>query len=142
MPLALIASAGVNANEYLAKHIADLGYPRPVIVASSGEARRRLAEKDFEIVVINTPLPDEFGHELGSYAVESSHAGVLLLAKSGTAEVGGDQTPNAMFAGFVQDDAYPLACIVAVEHGGSGSATCAPIAAAVLQACAAAMDAG
>ena len=41
MPLALIASAGVNANEYLAKHIADLGYPRPVIVASGGEARRR-----------------------------------------------------------------------------------------------------
>ena len=47
MPLALIASAGVNANEYLAKHIADLGYPRPVIVASGGEAPRRLAGKDF-----------------------------------------------------------------------------------------------
>lgn len=86
MPLALIASAGVNANEYLARHIAELGYARPVIVASGGEARRRLAEKDFEIVVINTPLPDEFGHELGTYAVECSHAGVLLLAKSGTAE--------------------------------------------------------
>ena len=68
--------------------------------------------------------------------------GLSVCAKSGTAEVGGDQTPNAMFAGFVQDDAYPLAFIVAVEHGGSGSATCAPIAAAVLQACAAAMDAG
>ena len=67
---------------------------------------------------------------------------LTVCAKSGTAEVGGDQTPNAMFAGFVQDDAYPLAFIVAVEHGGSGSATCAPIAAAVLQACAAAMDAG
>ena len=82
----LIVSAGSNANEYLARHMAELGYPRPVIVASGGEARRRLAEKDFEIVVINTPLPDEFGHELGTYAVESSHAGVLLLAKSGTAE--------------------------------------------------------
>ena len=61
MPLALIASAGVNANEYLARHIAELGYPRPVIVASGGEARRRLAEQDFEIVVINTP-PVSYTH--------------------------------------------------------------------------------
>ena len=86
MPLALIASAGTTANEYLARHVAELGYPRPVIVASGGEARRRLGEKEFEVVVINTPLPDEFGHELGAWAVEKSHAGVLLLAKSGTAD--------------------------------------------------------
>ena len=86
MPLALIASAGTTANEYLARHVTELGYPRPVIVASGGEARRRLGEKEFEVVVINTPLPDEFGHELGSWAVEKSHAGVLLLVKSGTAE--------------------------------------------------------
>lgn len=72
MPLALIASAGTTANEYLARHITELGYPRPVIVASGGEARRRLNEKDFEVVVINTPLPDEFGHELGAYAVEKA----------------------------------------------------------------------
>ena len=86
MPLALIASAGTTANEYLARHVAELGYPRPVIVASGGEARRRLGEKDFAVVVINTPLPDGFGHELGVCAVEKSHAGVLLLAKAGTAE--------------------------------------------------------
>ena len=86
MGLALIASAGTNANEYLAKHAAELGYTRPVIVASGGEARRKLTDKDFEVVIINTPLPDEFGHELGTYAVEKSHAGVVLLAKAGTAE--------------------------------------------------------
>ena len=65
MPLALIASAGTTANEYLARHVAELGYPRPVIVASGGEARRRLGEKDFAVVVINTPLPDEFGPRAG-----------------------------------------------------------------------------
>lgn len=86
MGLALIVSAGANANEYLAKHVQELGYTRPVIVASGGEARRKLGDKEFEVVVINTPLPDEFGHELGTYAVEKSHAGVLLLAKNGTAE--------------------------------------------------------
>lgn len=38
VPSALIASAGNNANEYLAKHVAELGYLRPTIVASGGEA--------------------------------------------------------------------------------------------------------
>lgn len=59
-----------------------------------------------------------------------------VCAKSGTAELEG-QTANAMFAGFVQDDACPLAFVVFVENGGSGSAVAAPIAAKVLSVCAA-----
>ena len=86
MGKALIVSAGNNANEYLARHIAELGYTRPVIVASGGEARRRMDASDFEVIIINTPLPDEFGHELGTDAVEKTDAGVILLAKTGTAE--------------------------------------------------------
>ena len=86
MANALIVSAGNNANEYLARHVAELGYTRPAIVASGGEARRRMDGKDFEVIIINTPLPDEFGHELGMDAVQKSDAGVILLAKTGTAE--------------------------------------------------------
>ena len=86
MAKALIVSAGNNANEYLARHIGELGYTRPTIVASGGEARRRMDSNDFEVVIINTPLPDEFGHELGTAAVEKTDAGVILLAKTGTAE--------------------------------------------------------
>ena len=41
---------------------------------------------DFEVVIINTPLPDEFGHELCADAVEKTDAGVLLLAKAAAAE--------------------------------------------------------
>ena len=34
----------------------------PVLFAqSAGEARRRLLEGEFQLVVINAPLPDEFG---------------------------------------------------------------------------------
>ncbi len=63
-----------------------------------------------------------------------------VCAKSGTAELGPGTTPNATFAGFIQDENYPLAFIVIVENGGSGSATCAPIAGQVLNACVAAMQ--
>ena len=86
MAKALIVSAGNNANEYLARHIGELGYTRPTIVASGGEARRRMDTNDFEVVIINTPLPDEFGHELGTDAVEKTDAGVVFLAKAAVAE--------------------------------------------------------
>ncbi len=65
---------------------------------------------------------------------------LYVCAKSGTAETGGDQTPNATFSGFIQSEEYPLAFIVIVEQGGSGSGVAGPIAGQVLQACVAAMD--
>ena len=65
---------------------------------------------------------------------------LYVCAKSGTAEVGPDEIPNATFAGFIQSNEYPLAFIVIVENGGSGSAVAAPIAGDVLRACVEAMD--
>ena len=62
-----------------------------------------------------------------------------VCAKSGTAEVGEGVLPHATFAGYIADETYPLAFIVIVENGGSGSATCAPIAGTVLKACVEAM---
>ena len=61
--------------------------------------------------------------------------GLTVCAKSGTAEVGGDKKPNAMFAGFIADEEYPLAFIVAIEDAGSGRQTCVPILSEVLTAC-------
>ena len=66
--------------------------------------------------------------------------GLTGCAKSGTSELGGGQTPNAMFTGFVADEAYPLAFIVVVENGGYGSATCVPILSKVLASCKTVMD--
>lgn len=67
--------------------------------------------------------------------------GMTVCAKSGTSELGGDEVSNAMFAGFVLDDQYPLAFIVVVENGGFGSGTCVPIISRVLTACREVMDA-
>ena len=61
--------------------------------------------------------------------------GLSVCAKTGTAELDGDRVSNAMFAGFVTDEAYPLAFVICVEGGGYGRATCVPIASRVLAAC-------
>ncbi len=66
---------------------------------------------------------------------------LVICAKSGTGEVGGDKRPNAMFAGFVAEEEYPLAFLAAIEDGGYGSQVCIPIISAVLEACVAEMNA-
>jgi len=86
MGRALIVSAGASSNEYISGRLAELGYSRPLIVPSGAEARRRMLESDFELVVVNAPLPDEFGHELSIAAVEKTDAGVVFLAKAAAAE--------------------------------------------------------
>lgn len=83
MERALIVSAGQSSNEYIARHLNALGYTRPTIVASCGEARRLVDQNQYSIVIINAPLPDEFGHEAAIHMAEKTLSGVLLLAKPG-----------------------------------------------------------
>ena len=70
---------------------------------------------------------------------DGQFGGLNVCAKSGTAEHEGE-TADAMFAGFCVDENCPLAFVVFVENGGSGSAVAAPVAAKVLQVCAAAIN--
>ena len=86
MGRALIVSAGANSNEYIAARLSEMDYSRPVIIPSGAEARRRMSESDFELIVVNAPLPDEFGHELCITAVEQTDAGVVFLVKAAQAE--------------------------------------------------------
>ena len=60
---------------------------------------------------------------------------LAVCAKTGTGEVGEGIKPNAMLAGFVQNEEYPLAFIVFVENAGYGANICIPIAAKVLEVC-------
>ena len=77
-------------------------------------------------------VQDKYGDE--------NFPGLSVCAKTGTAEVGGDKKENAMFTGFVMDDAYPLAFIICVEDAGSGERICKPIATEVLAACKEVLD--
>ena len=60
--------------------------------------------------------------------------GMDICAKSGTAEVGADKSPNAWFTGFLRDEATPYAFIVLVENGVGGSSVAGTVASQVLQA--------
>ncbi len=45
-------------------------------------ARRYLIEKEYDIVIINAPLPDDLGVELALDICEKSSSGVMMLVKS------------------------------------------------------------
>ena len=66
---------------------------------------------------------------------DDNFPGLMVCAKTGTGEVGGEKKPNAMLAGFVDDPDCPLAFIVFVEDGGYGANVCIPIASRVLAVC-------
>ncbi|WP_367924261.1 ANTAR domain-containing response regulator [uncultured Ruthenibacterium sp.] len=47
---------------------------------SAGEARRALCDGDFSLLIVNAPLPDEFGRDLAAQAVHDGLDSILLCA--------------------------------------------------------------
>jgi two-component system, response regulator PdtaR len=82
----LLAAGADKSRDSLAALLKADGFSRVLPVSSGGEARRCLVQGDFDLVVINAPLSDEFGHDLSVQAAESSSAGVILLVKSELAD--------------------------------------------------------
>lgn len=79
-------------------------------------------------------------HNVSEQYGSQNFPGMTVCAKTGTAEVGGDKKSNAMFAGFVQDEAYPFAFIVCMEDAGYGK-NCIPVISKVLESCKQSVDA-
>jgi response regulator NasT len=49
---------------------------------TANETRNLLIERSFDAVIINTPLPDEFGTELAKHISQSSDCGVMILVRN------------------------------------------------------------
>ena len=77
-------------------------------------------------------LRDMMAHNVQETYGQSRFGDLAVCAKSGTAEVS-DGAPHAWFVGFVDDSTLPLAFVVVVEHGGSGSDVAGSVAAQLLE---------
>lgn len=78
----LIVSSSEKSADFLTR-LFDSALYNPVAVAKSGnEASRMLISCAYDIVMINTPLSDEFGYELALNIQEHSVSGVMLLVKN------------------------------------------------------------
>jgi len=82
----LLVTSVEKSVDFLRSLMTSLGSSDIHTVKSGSEARWRLQEKDFDLIIINAPLPDEFGTELAQSAVENSNSGVIMLVKSEIAD--------------------------------------------------------
>ena len=83
----LIISATEKSHAMLSQFLTSCHVQGQICFASSGsEARRMLVDGMFDLVLVNTPLPDEFGHELAQTVTHDTMAGVILLAKAEIAD--------------------------------------------------------
>ena len=88
----LLVSGSEKANQSLAQFVRSTDRAERIPTAQSGgEARRLLLEQEIGILIVNAPLPDEFGHELALHAVHTTAAGALLLVKEDTAEAAAEK---------------------------------------------------
>lgn len=128
-----IGGGGKAANPYLVSEVSIEG--EQTYAAKTSYTDRLLPEGTVNI------LREYMRNNVTSVYGDEHFPGLNVCAKSGTSQLGGDQVSNAMFAGFVDDEEYPLAFIVVVENGGYGSSTCVPILSKVLAVCKEVLDA-
>ena len=78
---ALIVSSSKQVSDSIAALLPTSDYDPSVCATSAGEAKRLLVSTDFDLLIINAPLSDEFGLEFALH-YSSRSMGILLLCKS------------------------------------------------------------
>ena len=78
----LVVSSSEKFNRSLLSLLPEDRFYPVSLSPDNSAARRVLAESRFDIVMINTPLPDDFGTHLALDACEGSGAGVMLFVKA------------------------------------------------------------
>ena len=127
-----IAGGGSAAQPYLVAEVSSGGKNTYTAkTESTGRLMTSTTAEKLQVLMRNN-VESGYGDE--------NFPGLTVCAKSGTAELGEGQESNAMFAGFVLDDEYPLAFFAAVEEGGYGRYTCVPIISRVLEVCKEVLD--
>ena len=78
----LVVSSGEKFNLALKDVLTPDRFDTVHIESSVGAARRRLIDSSYDIIIVNSPLQDEFGADFALDMARDSGSGVLLCVKS------------------------------------------------------------
>ncbi len=78
----LLVSAAEKVNTTLQGLLSGERFERVTIASTIARASRLLAEQDYDLVIINTPMPDDFGRKFAVDAVADSERVAMLLVRS------------------------------------------------------------
>ena len=79
---ALIVSGTEKEISLFAEILNAASVSKIITLNSAGEARRLLLEQDFDLVIVNSPLPDESGESLSRYIASKDISQVIFAVKS------------------------------------------------------------
>ncbi|MBQ8509208.1 MAG: ANTAR domain-containing protein [Clostridia bacterium] len=82
----LIAASGDKGAGYISELLDPSGDVMYDIARSGGEARRMLGADNYDILIVNAPLSDEFGNDLAADTADTYGVGVIILVKAEIAD--------------------------------------------------------
>lgn len=90
----LLVSTAEKGIDAITKILRQNEYQNITTVRTSGEARRLLSVQNFDMILINTPLSDEFGIELAMQLAENTCSGVMLIVRADISEIVAGKTED------------------------------------------------
>ena len=82
MDKALIVSCAKKSITFFSEILKAASISQIVSLNTAGEARRLLLEQDFDLVIVDSPLPDESGENLSRYISSKGAPQVIFAVKS------------------------------------------------------------
>ncbi len=115
----LIVSSSDKFNAFITKALMNKRYAVPDVIESASRARRQMNERDYDCVIINTPLADEYGVDFCMDVGAAHNVGIILLTTAdtyaGVAEKNADlgvMTMARPFTNRAVDQAIRLICAI------------------------------
>lgn len=90
----LIVSGSDKFNMVVRNTLSFKAYAAVDFLPNASAARQRLLETVYDLVIVNCPLPDEFGHEFAFDVTQNSHASVLLAVPMEVYDAAADQVTD------------------------------------------------
>lgn len=82
-----IVSQSGETESIIEQTLRNCGCAKPVVISSGSEARRMIKnDAEPDLIIINSPLTDEFGQEIAEIAAESTSAGIIMLCLNDIAD--------------------------------------------------------
>lgn len=82
MDSALIVSYSEKSASCLAEMLTAASVTNITTISNAGEARRVMIEKDFNLCIVNAPLPDEFGESFARDIASKEICQIILIVKA------------------------------------------------------------
>ena len=83
----LLVCSSEKGTKVYTDNLKSLGYSQIFVESNGAAARRKMINDDHNMIIIDTPLKDEFGTDIALKAAQSGNAGVILVIKSVNADM-------------------------------------------------------